>query len=179
MRIFGQLFGHSVLVIKWCVVLQRGKCGCFVLIIKWFFEVKPPYGQSDFMVNPGPTILLCLYAVPSRSKILRGTGPFDVFFPMPFPNSVFEFGFFYMVFSDIVFCCPPTCHYIQPTWLVSLTGIGRRRRTGRGLIFFISRNFYDILLQLQLENVSDTYLPIYSKRLKNALTGVGWLWSIL
>ena len=31
------------------------KCGCFVLINKWFFEVNLPYDQSNFTVNPGPT----------------------------------------------------------------------------------------------------------------------------
>ena len=33
-----------------------GKCGRFELINKWLFEVNSPYGQSDFTVNPGPTI---------------------------------------------------------------------------------------------------------------------------
>ena len=32
------------------------KCGCFVLINKFFFDVNPPYIQSDFMVNPGPML---------------------------------------------------------------------------------------------------------------------------
>ena len=32
-----------------------GKCGCYVLKNKWFFEVNLPYGQSYFTVNPGPT----------------------------------------------------------------------------------------------------------------------------
>ena len=31
-RIFGEFFECFVLVIKWRVVIQRGKCGCFVLI---------------------------------------------------------------------------------------------------------------------------------------------------
>ena len=51
--IFGQFFGRFILVIELCVGLQRGKCGCLVLIKKLFFEVNPPYGQSDFTVNPG------------------------------------------------------------------------------------------------------------------------------
>ena len=29
---------------------KGGKCGCFVLRNKWFFEVNPPYGESDFTV---------------------------------------------------------------------------------------------------------------------------------
>ena len=52
---FWSFFGRCVLVIKWWMVLQRGTCGCFVLINKLFFEVNPPYGQSDFRVNLGPT----------------------------------------------------------------------------------------------------------------------------
>ena len=52
-KIFGQFFGRFILVIELCVGLQRGKCGCLVLIKKLFFEVNPPYGQSDFTVNPG------------------------------------------------------------------------------------------------------------------------------
>ena len=50
------IFVHFVLVITWHMVLQKGKCGFFVLVNKWIFEVNPLYGQSDFTVNLGPTI---------------------------------------------------------------------------------------------------------------------------
>ena len=40
---------------------KGGKCGCVVLINKWFFVVNLPYGQSDLTVNPGPTFELISY----------------------------------------------------------------------------------------------------------------------
>ena len=55
-RIFGRRF---LLLIKWHIwFCKGGKCGCFVLINKWFFEVNPPYGQSNFTVNPDPSIFV-------------------------------------------------------------------------------------------------------------------------
>ena len=45
LRIFDQLFGCFALVIKCCVVLQRGKCGCFVLIKNYLQSIRL-YGQS-------------------------------------------------------------------------------------------------------------------------------------
>ena len=33
------------------MVLQKGKCGCFVLINKLLFEVNLPYGQYNFTDN--------------------------------------------------------------------------------------------------------------------------------
>ena len=34
---------------------KGGKCGCFELTNKIFFEVNPPNGQSNFTVRLGPT----------------------------------------------------------------------------------------------------------------------------
>ena len=39
-----------------CGFTKGGKCGCFVLIKNDFFDVNPPYGQSDYTINLGPAI---------------------------------------------------------------------------------------------------------------------------
>ena len=62
-KIFGQFFWHFALVIKWRVVWQRGKCGRFVIIYNDILEVNPPYGQSYFMVNLGPTTSLIFLGI--------------------------------------------------------------------------------------------------------------------
>ena len=38
-----------------CGFTKGVRVDVFYLSINDFFEVNPPYGQSDFMVNPGPT----------------------------------------------------------------------------------------------------------------------------
>ena len=37
---------------------KGGKCVYFVLLINNSCQLNPPYGQSDFTINPGPMIIL-------------------------------------------------------------------------------------------------------------------------